>query len=648
MYLFHQRPIAFAACLYALFAILATKLSLTLHLVLLVIAGCLLAGLLLFRFYKKHLGKYGIVTLLCLFATVLSLGTSYGFFKIQYADLQSLVGKNCIAEGLVTERLSGDSYYSRFRAEIDRLNGEDTAFGALLECEYSSPLQPGDRFVLQTVPREFRSDEYFDEESYTLSDGCMLILVSSDGADCEILGNESTSFSVLASRTNLSFSYDLYRATNGGGLVSRLLLGNGTFLSKNDQVCFSYTGGSHLLALSGLHVSILIGFMEFILRRLRLPRVGRAILIPIAALGYLILTGCPVSAMRAVFMVCILYLAYLWRGEYDPFTALSVALVLILQITPYAVYDTSLWLSFTAAGSIIVFMPFIQTLLDAWREKTKLPQSVFRIVRSLVTAVSVGVIVNIALLPLSAAVFGEISLWSVPVTLLFSIPVALILIFGILMLLFPFVPYLGELCGAIESWMLETVRVLSEAENCLISLSDTGCVISLILLTVSLILLAVLPFKKVFGWVTVCALCIATAGALFFGVYSPSSQEWNHHVLEYSRGDVCVYTCERRAVVVNHTFGAVNAAYDIEQLVNQERCTEIDSLIFEDIYQQAPYFLCKLSDRMLVRTLHLPTPKDAREAAIAERICIDAERYGIDVVFDGEEQLKLYEKEENS
>lgn len=642
MHIFHRRPVAFAACLYVLCAAVALKLSSALHLALLIAAGCVLVGLALLFLLKKRVGKRGILALLCLVAVVLSLGTSFGFFKIRYADLQSLVGKPCAVEGLVTERLSGDVYFSRFRITVDRLNGEENSFDALLECDYSSSLQPGDRFLMNAVVRAFRTDEYFDEEEYTLSDGCMLVLVSDTSESCTHLGNNTASLSVSASSANQKLSYKLNEATGRNGLSSRLLLGNGTFLSEIDRLHFTYTGVSHLLALSGLHVSILIGFLELILKRIRVPRVGRAILIPIASIGYLILTGSPISAVRAVLMVCVLYLAYLWREEYDSFTALTLVLVLILQFSPYAIYDLSLWLSFCAAGSIIIFMPLIQGMMNKWKEKTSLPRPVFTLIKGVLSALAVGMIVNIAMLPLSAAIFGEVSLWSVPVTLLFSVPVSLILILGFLTLVFPFLPFLGELCGAVEAWMLSTAQSFFEIENGLLPLVNDGCRMLLWLLTAALVLFAVLKIKRLIWWLTVPILCAAVLVSSYLSVYIPSQENTQESVLEYARGNICIYTKEGRAVVVNHTSGALNPAYEIKTVVNQACCTEIKSLVFDSYYQQSTYLLCKLSERICVRTLHLPLPQNEREAAISKRICIDAERYGIRVLFDAEEQLEKY------
>ena len=638
MQIFHHRPMALAACFYALFALLATKLTNTSHLLLLLLAFALFLALLLVFWIKKRAGRRGIVALLCVGAVLLSLGTSYCFFKIRYAGLQSYVGTPCRVRGQVIERLCGEAYYSRFRVQIDQINEDEESFGALLECDYPSPLQNGDCFQAEIVPRAFESDEFFDEESYSLSDGCMLVLVSQEGDSCTILPSDDIPLSVWASNLNLKLSYDLYGET-GGGLTSRLLLGNDRFFSDLDELRFSYTGISHLLALSGLHVSILIGAIELLLRRLRVPRVARAILIPLAAIGYLILTGCSVSAMRAVLMVCILYLAYLWKGDYDPFTALSLALFLILQGTPYAVYDLSLWLSFLAAGSIIIFMPAIRKMTDRWREKTHLPKPVFRLFRALFSAISVGVIANIALLPLSAFFFGEISVWSIPVTLLFSIPVSVLLILGAILLLFPSFPYLGEACGAIEEWMLDVVEALSEMGHGLLPLQDVRCTAVILILAAVLILLAVLRVKRWRWSLSVPLLCVAVVISSFAGVHAPERQGWKTTTLEVSSGKVLIRTKEGRAVVVNDAEGTLNLSYEIKKTVNAQMCTEIESLVLCEIDPQAPYFLSKLSTKIFVRELHLPKPRNIQQTAIAERICIDAERYGIPVFYDAEEQL---------
>ena len=71
-------------------------------------------------------------------------------------------------------------------------------------------------------------------------------------------------------------------------------------------------------------------------------------------------------------------------------------------------------------------------------------------------------------------------------------------------------------------------------------------------------------------------------------------------------------------------------------------CDEKKS-VFVRYYNQGTYLISDLSSRMLVRRLHLPTPSDERERAIAERLSEEAELHGIEVFFDAEEYLLQYD-----
>jgi ComEC/Rec2-related protein len=209
---------------------------------------------------------------------------------------------------------------------------------------------------------------------------------------CHYLGQAENDPLIWASKLNTRLSYGLRNAIGGevGGVGAALLLGNRSWLSEDTVLAFRRAGVSHLLALSGLHVSILIGFLELVFRKLKLPHTARAVTVPLFALGYLALSGFAVSTWRAVLMICVLYLAYLFRADYDAFTALSLTLALILAVTPYAVLDLSLWMSFLAAGSIIVFSPAVSSFLWRWKRRTRLPAPLFRVLSAIASAFAVG------------------------------------------------------------------------------------------------------------------------------------------------------------------------------------------------------------------------------------------------------------------
>ena len=389
MQIFKNRPLALAICIAVLSAVLLFRADAMVSQLLLFALVTLSVLLLLIAVLHRHMGRRILLTLLCLLCTVAVLGSSYLFFHVRYDSLQKLNGQTCQAEGYVLERMDSAAYNSHLRIHVTSLNGKASSMDAILECSYLSALQVGDRFILSAVPREYTENELFDEENFRLSEGCLMILTSSSDHDYEILPERENGWRITASKLNTRLSYALRNRIGGeeGGLAAALVLGNRSWLTADTAVAFRRAGVSHLLALSGLHVSILVGFLELLLRRLHIPKVARAWIVPLFAFVYLILTGLSVSTCRAVLMICVLYIGILLRANYDSFTALCSALLLILVVTPYAILDISMWMSFLAAGSIVIFSPACMRTIDASPLRQKLPPRLFRIGKAIISAI---------------------------------------------------------------------------------------------------------------------------------------------------------------------------------------------------------------------------------------------------------------------
>ncbi|WP_346839963.1 DNA internalization-related competence protein ComEC/Rec2 [Microbulbifer sp. SAOS-129_SWC] len=146
-------------------------------------------------------------------------------------------------------------------------------------------------------------------------------------------------------------------------LLSALLLGDRSGLTRADQQMLRQTGTAHLLAISGLHVGLVSGFLLLIggyLARFCGMLSGRAPtwLPTVAALlgsgAYTLLAGAPLSARRALVMVWVLLLAWQWRRRVAPALAISLALALVLTLQPLAFYGAGFWLSFAAVGALLL------------------------------------------------------------------------------------------------------------------------------------------------------------------------------------------------------------------------------------------------------------------------------------------------------
>jgi competence protein ComEC len=150
--------------------------------------------------------------------------------------------------------------------------------------------------------------------------------------------------------------------TPSAGILAALAVGDQRAISNEEWRLFSRTGVTHLMSISGLHVTLVSGLFAWLVaalwRRfsqlvLRLPaRKAGALAAIAAALGYTLLAGFAVPAQRTFYMVTVVALA-LWSGRLaSPMRTLALALAVVTALDPWAVLQAGFWLSFGAVALI--------------------------------------------------------------------------------------------------------------------------------------------------------------------------------------------------------------------------------------------------------------------------------------------------------
>jgi competence protein ComEC len=151
-------------------------------------------------------------------------------------------------------------------------------------------------------------------------------------------------------------------ATPAAGILSALAIGDQRAIAAEEWRLFNRTGVTHLMSISGLHVTLVSGLVAWTVsfgwRRvpglaLRLPaRKAAAVAAILGALGYTLLAGFAVPAQRTFYMVTVVALA-LWAGRIaSPARTLCAALAVVLVIDPWAPLAAGFWLSFAAVALI--------------------------------------------------------------------------------------------------------------------------------------------------------------------------------------------------------------------------------------------------------------------------------------------------------
>ncbi len=206
------------------------------------------------------------------------------------------------------------------------------------------------------------------------------------------------------------------------GLLQALTIGDKSVISQPQWSVLRKTGTSHLMAISGLHIGLIAGFVFFLVRRLVpafmchiLAASQIAAIVSLLFAGfYAALAGFSVPTQRAFIMLLVVMLAMIARRPALSVDTLSVALILILLMSPRSVLSVGFWLSFFAV-MIIGFVSSArinikQSKLSCWRQGLKIQW-----------------FIAVGMLPLSIVMFSQGSVIS-PIANMLVIPLIGLLI----------------------------------------------------------------------------------------------------------------------------------------------------------------------------------------------------------------------------
>lgn len=130
------------------------------------------------------------------------------------------------------------------------------------------------------------------------------------------------------------------------GFLKGLFLGERSGISLNEKSLYQSAGISHILAISGLHLSLLGEFFYFLLRKMRLSSLLSSLLSSFFLFSYFLFTGSSHSAFRALLMLFLRFSAIqLGKGK-DLLSQLSFALLLLLWLNPLSIYSIGMQCSF--------------------------------------------------------------------------------------------------------------------------------------------------------------------------------------------------------------------------------------------------------------------------------------------------------------
>ena len=242
-------------------------------------------------------------------------------------------------------------------------------------------------------------------------------------------------------------------------VLRAMTLGDKSQLSAQLRQSYGDTGASHVLALSGLHLSIVAWVMLLWVRRRRMAMVAGMATLALVW-GFALVSGLPGSVVRAAIMVSTYVVMRMGRRQSNGLNSLGLSAVLILLCSPLSVCDVGFQLSFLAVAAILSIVPRTEPWLRAMQERLEpLPEPLNRMVASTLSLLwhlaAVAVAAQAGTAPLVAYHFGRLPVYFLAVNML-VIPLA----YGILTLGLAVVvlPWAAAWLATPLTWLLHTMN----------------------------------------------------------------------------------------------------------------------------------------------------------------------------------------------
>lgn len=633
-----RRPLFTAAMIFLLTGVLAYYIDLRMKMV--GIAMLFAALVVIFAFYIagiiRHKGySFTRLFVVLIFPAVFSLCLSYLYFDLYVGRTNEYIGKSAHVEAYVTESTYKSDHGTISAIRITSIDGERKNINATLYTDFECDMSEYDSISLDVVFSELSDDELgFSEKKYNLSKGR---IISADALknSVTIISHGDGGSAILRALRSFSKScsarLSVILGDTDGGFASALLLGDKSGLEADLKRDFGRLGLSHMLAISGMHLSVLSYALEKLLVRLYVKKKQRCFVMIPATIVFAGITGFSMSVLRASIMLIIYYLGFFLSGERDSLTSLAVSCAAICIAMPNAVLDCGLQLSFSATLGLIIagkLMP--KELQKPEKQKHKILQ------RLLLTVMAV-----LFTLPLMWLYFGEVSIISPITNLIFCIPITLVLYISPLLLLCSRIYFVSDLLafatGAIIRIIRYSASAIARLPNLTLSLTYDFTVYAIAIAAALALILLMFgnSIKRKALIVILPSVLFAAIFSLCFTFYYVRDLDRAYvGFINYSKNDAFVIKDRDDIVICDIGDGSYSSLRLAAQLAKSEfHAYDIDAYMLTHYHQKHIYSFRRLAENYYIKTIFLPEPTNEKEKGIAEAIELSAKANYCDVIY---------------
>ena len=372
-----------------------------------VISACILIFLSLTAYWQRKTLFFVFITWITFFLTGMIL--VYENDTTNHTNYFEKNLKNTSKVILAIDKvLKPGNYHHKYVADVVQVDSKKTIGHVLLNIEKdSTPLlfHTGDLVFLKNKFQDIKSSlnpHQFNYKNYLAKQG-IYQQVYATKQELLLLDQTSTSFLgfIAALRLKIQQSLQQYDFSEDElAVMNALLLGQRQEISKELSDNYSKAGAIHILAVSGLHVGIILLILSFVLKPLERVNKGKLIKLVLVILFlwfFAVLAGMSASVTRAVTMFSAIALGQFFNKRNAVEHSLIFSMFIILLWKPLFLFDVGFQLSYTAVFGIIWVQPVLYQL---WKPT-------FFIVDKGWQLISVSVAAQLGVLPISLFYFHQ-------------------------------------------------------------------------------------------------------------------------------------------------------------------------------------------------------------------------------------------------
>lgn len=247
-------------------------------------------------------------------------------------------------------------------------------------------LHSGDEITILTEakpPQVFRDEGAFDRRAYLAQQGIDMVAILRAPELIERVAAPPSAAASVLPRARRDLREQIDRLCEGSpqvaGVLRAMLLGDRTFVDRDEATDFQKTGAFHVLVVAGLHVGAIAAVLFWAGRKLRLARTWTMLFTLALLFSYVSMVEQRPPVLRAALMATLVVLGGFFFRRREPLNSIAVAALALLIANPLALRDSSFQLTFVAIACIAgLAVPWLQRsaepyvgALRGWRDVTR-------------------------------------------------------------------------------------------------------------------------------------------------------------------------------------------------------------------------------------------------------------------------------------